>query len=587
MQNIFSFFSLKRQIRFFQMLLFLNFTRKKMKVRLIISLLIFCSPLLFSQNYDAKFRSPIDFEMSLSSNFGELRPNHFHSGVDFKTQGVINKKIYAIEDGYISRIGVNAGGYGLVLYVDHPRLGFTSVYGHLNKFSSNVAAYVKKQQYEKESYTIDLQNLSDTIFPVKKGQIIAFSGNTGSSGGPHLHFEIRETLTEHPVDPLFFYKMNITDDKKPEIRGVSVYQLDPSNNLTMTNNYYPTNVLTKNGNKIKTWGKIGLGINAIDRMTGTSNIYGVKIINLYCDGNLIFSYDMDHINFSTTRMINSLTDYDRWKKTKQFYVKSNTDSGNALDVFNQDLAGFIDVDEEKVYKIKYELKDIYDNTTTLNLDLIGDPKLAYPKEIKNIFYRNMSNRYAEDGLSLYLPTNSLYENIDFNVSLTQDSLFHSDVYTVGNKYTSLLSKSPLGIQIKNDTVENKRQYGIVSINNKGKKSWIGGNYENGVMFAFINELGNTLAVDIDNEAPKIIPIDSSSWTKNNKIVIKLTDNLSGIKSFKGTIDGKFALFQHDIKSSNYTYIFDPQKIQKGKHLLKFSVVDNAGNENYYETNFIY
>ena len=550
---------------------------------LFITLLLSISTSTFSQNNE--IGKPIDFSMVLSSNFGELRPNHFHSGLDFKTQGVINKNIYAVADGYVSRIGVNAGGYGLVLYVDHPALGYTSVYGHLNKFNAPIASFVKQQQYAKESYTIDLSNLSDTLFQVKKGDVIAYSGNTGSSGGPHLHFEIREIKGERPIDPLLFYKNSISDTEKPVIKGISIYQLDLDSNIVLNSRYLPIASINKDKN-INAWGNIGFGINAIDKMTGTTNIYGVKSIDLFCDDELIFSYNITQIDFGTTRMINSLTDYDYWKRNKQYFVKSMIDAGNLLDVVDQNQIGYVDINEEKIYNMKYVLKDIYDNTTSLLFNIEGK-KVTINKKTNNIFYHNHSNRYSENGLTIYLPANTLSSNIILQPSNKNSNEYFSDIYTLGDKFVPSITKFPVSVQLKNDTLENKNNYGIVTINDKGKMSWVGGDYENGCIFTYFNELGNDIAISVDSISPTITPVNPEKWSTNKKIVVKLSDNLSGIKSFKGTIDGEYALFQHDIKSSLYTYIFDPNRISRGDHTLHFEAVDRAGNKSTYEYNFTY
>ena len=190
-----------------------------MMKKIFLFILISISLNLSAQNI---YRSPLDIPLILSANFGELRPNHFHSGVDFKTQGVVNKPVYSIEDGYVSRISVSPSGYGLAIYVDHPSTGQTSVYGHINKFTPKITKYIKEKQYEQEAYKIDLK-LSANEFPVKKGDLIAYSGNTGSSGGPHVHFEIRNTSDQLALDPLVYYKDRIEDTQAPLIKGIAIY----------------------------------------------------------------------------------------------------------------------------------------------------------------------------------------------------------------------------------------------------------------------------------------------------------------------------------------------------------------------------
>jgi hypothetical protein len=301
------------------------------------------------------FISPLKIPPALSANFGELRNNHFHSGLDFKTQQTVNKPVFAAEDGYISRIGVSPGGFGLSLYIDHPS-GFTTVYGHLNRFSPEIAEYVIEQQYLKESYQV-------TLFPdkgrfaVKKGEQIALSSNSGGSGGPHLHFEIRETKTQDPLDPLLFIGKILEDTRKPEIRGLAFYPLKEKGVVNSISDPAYININhTKTGEAlplakhIEAWGQIGIGVKAYDRMNGQNNIYGVKHIRLFVDSVLIYSSKIDRFSFEKTRMINSFIDFEEWREKNSFFMKSYIEPGNNLPVYNKVInQGYIEIDKDRNY----------------------------------------------------------------------------------------------------------------------------------------------------------------------------------------------------------------------------------------------
>lgn len=273
-------------------------------------ILIFLSLIYaFSTVAQNTYRSPLDIPLILSANFGELRPNHFHSGIDLKTERVVNKPVYAMEDGYVSRISVSASGYGLALYIDYPSTGQTSVYGHLNKFAPKISKYIKDKQYERESFHIDIA-LGKEEIPVKKGELVAYSGNTGSSGGPHVHFEIRNTANQTAIDPLEYYKDAITDTQAPQIKGIAIYPINEKGAVDFSRHPYHRNIsMLKNGayatlkDTAEVWGKIGFGVYANDRMNGTSNIYGVKKVRLFCDDKEIFSSNLSHVDFKQTRMI--------------------------------------------------------------------------------------------------------------------------------------------------------------------------------------------------------------------------------------------------------------------------------------------
>lgn len=543
----------------------------------------------------AQYRSPLDIPLLLSANFGELRPNHFHTGLDIKTDGVINKPVYAIADGYISRISVSPSGYGLALYIDHPETGHTSLYGHLNKFAPEISAYVMAEQYKQETYKINLQLEAEKI-PVKKGQLIAYSGNTGSSRGPHVHFEIRDTKTGYALDPLLFYKGNIDDSQAPLVKGISIYPIVGEG--LINESVYPIKskiTVLKNGDylplpeKLNVWGKIGVGITGIDKMNKTSNIYGVKEIRLYCDEKLLWNYTIDSIDFDRSMMINSFTDYDEWVRTKNFYMKSYIEPGNKLSFYKAINSGYIDINEERVYKLRYELQDLYGNLTTYKFSIIGK-KQDIPQigTCSMAMSYNQNNYYMKDELSLIVPQGSLYNDICFTVDRSVSDNYFSDIYKLNNYYVPLNSKATLKVKLKNDLLANKSTYGLVTINERGNLNWVGGSYNNGFVSVEINRLGDTYVVACDSVAPRITPIKSELWGRLGEIKIRLNDNLSGVSDFRGTIDGQFALFAHDIKSSIYTYTIDPKRVVKGqKHNLVFTAKDACGNLAEYTCEFSY
>lgn len=542
------------------------------------------------------YRSPLDIPLVLSANFGELRPNHFHSGIDLKTQGVINKPVYAIADGYISRISVSPSGYGLAIYIDHPN-GQTSVYGHLERFALEVAEYVKEKQYEKESYPIDL-TLDASIFPLKRGDLFAYSGNTGSSGGPHVHFEIRNTADQLALDALEYYKDKIDDNVSPLVKGIAVYPVAGTGIVNANDQPYRKAIgavtpAKKKGVKatpdsICAWGRIGLGIYSIDWMTGTNNIYGVKIVRLFCDDKEIFASDISSIDFAKTRMINSMTDFDHWYKTKVFYMKSFIEPGNKLSIYKAVNDGYIDVNEEKTYKLKYELEDLYGNMTTHTFSIYGKKQdIPLPKPCMQLMVWDQDNYYEGNMFSIFIPQGALYNDFCFDLKRTPAKNYMSAIYQIGDSYIPLDKACDMTIKMTKDTLFNKAQYGIVRINGR-RESWIGGKYNNGAITARVRELGNAYAISIDTQAPVITPVLPAKWVAQGEIKIRITDNKSGISSYRGTIDGAFALFSHDVKSPVYTYRFDPKRLKRGEnHKLVFTAIDGCGNESSYEYEFKY
>lgn len=546
----------------------------------------------FSQQY----RSPVDFPLSLSANFGELRNNHFHSGIDIKTQGVTGKPVLSVEDGYVSRINISPGGYGLAIYVSHPN-GQTSVYGHLEKFAPKIAEYAKNMQYEKESFAVDLQP-DATLFPVKKGDLIAYSGNSGSSGGPHIHFEIRDTQTQNIFDPLVFYKDVIKDTQAPDVRGIAAYPIPGRGVVNGSIDPLRQSVsLLRNGSyaalktPISAWGLVGFGVKSYDKMTGTANVYGVKIVRLFVDDELVFRSDVKTYAFDQTRMLNSFTDFVDWRRNKSFFMKSFVEPGNTLSFYTtkeDGYNGYVLFDKEKVYNLKYELEDLYGNKTTYPFTVTGkQQQIPIPSGCSLVMVWNEDNRYISEDFTLIIPKGNLYNDLCFKLSQTISEEYYSNIFTINNVPVPLHRSGEVKIKMTTDPLANKKAYGLVQINGT-KKSWIGGAYNNGYITASIRELGLKVAVFADQTAPTITPVNPKQWIQDGVIKIRAVDNLSGIASFRGTVDGQFVLFEHDVKSTTYSYKLDASRIKKGKtHKLVFTATDACGNKAEYTDEFYY
>jgi len=545
-------------------------------------------------SYSQQYRNPVTIPAALSGNFGELRNNHFHSGIDFKTQQVVDKPIVAIEEGYVSRISVSPGGYGLALYIDHPSTGHTSVYAHLNSFSKEIADWVKEQQYLQERFSITLYP-EPGMFSVKKGEQIALSGNTGSSGGPHLHFEIRDTQTEEPLDVLEFIA-KIPDTRKPDLQGIAFYPMAEKGVINGSGHPVKLNIAKdKAGNpsalpkNIEAWGRIGVAVKAYDRMDGQNNIYGVKHIRLFVDNRQLFSSTVDRYSFADARMLNSFIDFEDWRKQKSFFMKSFLEPGNRLPFYETENNGYIDIDEERVYHLRYELEDHYGNRLTYNFTVTGKLQpIPEREECDNRMRWNSYNSYTDTGFQLLISRGNLYDDICFSHSSIRSPNHYSDIHQVNNTPVALHDRAEIWIGMHVDTLQNKQNLGIVRISNNGSESWIGGEYVHGGVSAAIRELGDRYAISADTVAPVITPIEETSWASQKRIRIRLTDNKSGIRSFRGEINGEFVLFTHDSKSSVYTYRFDEDRIGNGQQqLFTFTATDGAGNRTEYQYSFYY
>jgi hypothetical protein len=538
-----------------------------------------------------QLRNPFDFPILLSGNFGELRNNHFHAGIDFKTQGVEGKTIHAVKDGFVSRISVSPWGYGNALYIDHPD-GTTTVYGHLKAFTDTIAAYVKNNQYESESFPIDLIPETNR-FPVKEGDVIALSGNTGSSGGPHLHFEVRNTESDEVMDPLDYYRQQITDKRAPKILGIMAYPVEGRGVINGSGNKRELKLVTaKNGQqtvagKTEAWGDIAFAVKSYDYMDGTGNIYGVRKITLTADSQCIFKSDINRFSFDETRYLNSFVDYEEWMERHSFYMKSFVEPGNKLRFIESVNRGILSINEERTYHLVYQLEDAFGNKAQLSVWIDGkEQDIPAPQTTgKEYFHWKSENKFGAKGVRLTIPAGSLYDDVYFRYSVKEDSTALAPVHILHDRTIALHKHVQLSIRLQKDPIENKQQYGVVRQQNK-RLSWIGGLYRNGWIDADIRELGS-YTIAQDTVPPVITPVNPAAWTADRTITFRLTDNLSGIKSYRGEIDGQFVLFELDGKKGLATYHFDKKHLSTGPHQLTFTLTDACNNTTIYSKEFSY
>lgn len=547
-------------------------------------LALFFSLSLVANNLPELHR-PLNIPAVLSGNFGELRSNHFHSGIDFKTQGRTGFDIHCAADGYVSRVTVSPWGFGRAVYVVHPELGLTTVYGHLESFATKIDTIIKSEQYRIESFSVDM-SFDETQIPVKKGEVIAKSGNSGSSGGPHLHMDVRETETGDALDPMPYFKSLLTDDVAPQLLSLALY---PYNGVVDGKTDASYRKPVEINIPFKAWGKVIPAIRANDKMTGTTNVYGVKYLTLYVDGQKFYERIIDRVDLNNTRALNTIVDYGDWINKKRWYMTTRTPVNNYLDymVETDSCYGVLDINEERDYKCRYELKDEHGNKKTVHFTITGVCGDIPEKDNDGyLFHYDVVNNYDADGLKLMLPDNSLYDNVFFNVVADSTSKYYSPIYSIGDVSVPLHRSFEMSITLNNDTIDDKNKYCLVRLNGN-KKSAISSQYEDGKISARVNRFGR-YTVTIDTIAPNVTMVTPVRWAKTGQIKVKIADKLSGIDTYRGEVDGKFVLLEYDGKTGTLSYKLNLKQVAKGKkHTFTIVVTDVCGNTTSLEETFLW
>jgi hypothetical protein len=548
------------------------------------------------------FVSPLNIPLYLAGNYGEIRSAHFHAGIDIKTQQVEGKTVVAADSGYVFRVAVQSGGYGHGLYLRHPS-GFVTVYGHLRQFTPQIDAWVKEQQYRKKSFEVDL-NPDEKQFVFRKGEAIGISGNTGSSGGPHLHFEIRDKSASIPLNGLK-YSFPIKDLVKPKIEWLCIYPLDDSSTVNGINRklMLPVSTLKNNlyikANNPSLSGNIGFGIVTYDLLSNSLNKCEPYSMSLYEDSILHFRCVIDSIPFSQTGYVASMIDYGEkirgGKTIQKLYVEPN----NNLSIYKKAInRGAIRFSDSLEHNIIISVADAYDNRSDLLFKVhstgFKDPLAPPPGSDSNIvarFYYNNLNVYETPEVRVVVPRDALFDNIKFHFTRTEtDSGKFSPVFSIHSEEIPLKRAFVLSIKPRNLPPYLRSKAGITGIGVNGNVISQGGSYKNGYVTAQEKSFGRFF-VSVDTIAPVIKPYgfrNGGKYTDGQVISFRIRDNESGIAKYSGYIDQQWALFEYDGKNELLFYRIDGEKIQKGKtHKIEVIVSDNRENFSRFESTFSY
>lgn len=557
-------------------------------MRILVFVLLGCAQQLQAQLFppagypQGYFRNPLEIPMDLSGNFGELRPNHYHMGLDLKTKARENQPVHAAADGYIARIKIEPGGFGRAIYINHPN-GFTTLYAHLNDFNSKLEYWVKQQQYARESWAVTLEPTPGQ-FPVKKGDFLAYSGNTGGSQAPHLHFEIRRTADDVNVNPMLF-GFPLTDNTTPRILRLAVY--DRTRSLYEQSpriipikgtgsNYSTTPALVTAASP-----RVSFAITAFDTHTGSSNLNGIYEALLYVDEELITGFRMDGISYNDTRYLNAHIDY-RTKAAGGAWLQHLSDPPGYINSIYKKVKGdgVIDISDRAVHTVRIVVKDGYNNTATLHYTVQYNGAAIVPAaNTDKMFYPFMLDGFETSHCEFYIGERCLYDSV--HIRHTESANTHpqgvSDVHTIGSSAIPLQETFLVRIQPNRPLTVHEQQHTVMQWYSGSRSDVQKVEWQNGWASARFRDFGSYRLIT-DEEPPQIMATGltgGADLSRASRIVFTVTDNMKRFKNVRTLLDGKWLRFTND-KGRTFIYRFDEQCLA-GEHELVISAEDEAGN----------
>ena len=542
--------------------------------------LLINSLFLFGQ-FEKDLIAPLEIPFSISGTFGEPRSSHFHLGIDIKTQGKEGLEVKSISSGSVSRIRISLGGYGKAIYIDHPNKT-TSVYAHLKKFAPKIESYIKKFQYENETYTIQKFPKKDKLL-IEKGEVIGFSGNTGGSSGPHLHFEIREKKSQKPLNPLL-YNLPVNDLVRPQLQKLFIFYaqenviLNPIQPILLervNDSLYKTAM-------IETSGKIGIGIQMFDRQDYSYSRNGVYSTKVFVNGKIISHYKFDKLIINESKKLYQVIDYENYTQKRLKIFKLFNKSGNKLNFMNTLVdQGIFEVELEKSYQIIIEIEDFSGNKSTIEAFIEGTDNKIKPVELRGrLIKTDREYSFTLKNKELFFPSKTFFNDVKIELFENKDQIeIGPNLFPIANSF-----KIKFGFNEK-DSLRSAQTF----IAKKMKKSlvYLPTKLEENKLIAKVNELG-VYTVARDSVAPTVVPdnFKKNQWLSNYKSLnIKIDDDFSGIKKYRGTINGEWVLFEYEPKRKILTYDFLDKYSEKLKHNLELEVEDNVGNKKIYKTTF--
>jgi len=534
------------------------------------------------------FTSPLDIPLVLAGTFGELRSNHFHAGIDIKTQGKQGLPVYSIGPGTVTRIKVSHWGYGKAIYVAHPN-GYTSVYGHLQKFSPKIEAYVKKAQYEKRSFEIELYPDYGEL-KLDQRELLAYSGNTGGSSGPHLHFEIRNSVSQKPTNPLI-YGYLVEDTTVPTLQEIYAYPLDNSSivngskeRIQIPLNLQPDGSYT--AEPVEAIGVMGLGFVAHDKQDKAYNRNGIYSAELTVNGKLLTAYDFESFAFNETRYINTLIDFPYFAQYRKRIQKAFRDPANVLSIYSHlQNDGKIQIKAGDELDLKLRLADIRGNTTEVKIPVVGkNQKVLYnTARFKSAYFvpRQQGVTFDFEGASVSFPANSFYKDVFLDLG------FEKDTFKVHDRTLAVHKNFTLSFDVSKYPEAQRKQLYIGRLDKYGNANYYR-TYKREQSFSTRTRDLGTFVIAQDSVAPTIRArnFKTGQWLNNySYLSLAIDDDGSGIDSYAASINGQWILMEYEPKNKTLTYNFDDRILNTTTCRLKVVVRDKVGNSTVFESIF--
>lgn len=536
----------------------------------------------------------LDVEGKYSSSYGELRTNHFHSGVDIRTDNLEGKKVVAVADGYVSRISLAPRGFGLAIYVTHPQKGTMSVYAHLSGLRKDIADYITADRYKNKTNSKNYYPSAD-MFRVRRGEVIAYSGNSGSSFGPHLHFEIRDLKSGHILNPVKIGALKPLDNIAPEVLRVHYVVVDTLAGRAKSRLVGSYEAKLNNGiytiaEEVKVWGKGYFVMEVVDRRNNSTNRFGIYSVKMALDEREIFDFRMDHFAFSDSRQCNVVAYYPLLRGAKCEVISLVKKPTAPSYLYHKTVNnGYLSLGVGVCSKVDIEVTDECGNLSKLCFHACGVKAQKSGSYVcgagEVLVAGNQGVVVKGECFTVNIPRDALYEPEFCSVKKQSAKALKDTTLVILSQFCRIFAENtPMNKAVRvtiaaNVPTELRQHVCVASVGANGRAGSVGGKFRQDSVEVSVRR-GGEFVVVADTIPPKITPNFKSGadmrGAPSMKFVVK--DNFSGIGTYRLLIDGEWRTIDYQPVKGEFTHNFDrPLKEGVQEHSVQFEVSDNCGN----------